>query len=131
MTTFYKLAISLILVAFTTLSTAQTTIYVSPSGSNGNDGSQAAPFQTIQFALSQMTTATTIEIMAGTYTEYLYLDGKAGTATEPNVIKPFGNDAVIVDGGGISASSGDALLFISNSAFINMPGINVLSYFSK
>ena len=62
MTTFYKLALSLILFTFTTLSIAQTTIYVSPSGSNGNDGSQASPFQTIQFALSQMTTATTIEI---------------------------------------------------------------------
>ncbi len=130
MTTFYKLALSLILVAFTTLSIAQTTIYVSPSGSNGNDGSQASPFQTIQFALSQMTTATTIEIMAGTYTEYLYLDGKVGTVTEPNVIKPFGNDAVIIDGGGASAGSGDALLFISNSAFLTIENItfkNIIS----
>jgi hypothetical protein len=124
MNVLYKIAFGLILIGYTTVSLAQSTFYVSPSGSNGNDGSQADPFQTIQFAISQMTTGTTIEIMAGTYTEYLYIDGKQGTAAAPNVIKAFGSDIVVIDGGGTSSSLGDALLFMSNTAHLTLENLN-------
>ena len=44
-------------------------VYVDPAGSDSNDGSQAAPFQTIQAALEEATPGTTINLAPGSYYE--------------------------------------------------------------
>ena len=41
-------------------------LYVDPSGSDSNDGSQGKPFQTIQAALDEATPGTTINVGPGT-----------------------------------------------------------------
>jgi len=46
-------------------------VYVDPAGSDSNDGSQGAPFQTIQAALEQATPGTTINLAPGNYYEEL------------------------------------------------------------
>src|SRR5205085_12352035 len=43
--------------------------YVSPSGSDGNPGTQAAPWRTIQHAASTLVAGDTAILMDGTYTE--------------------------------------------------------------
>jgi hypothetical protein len=44
-------------------------LYVSPTGNDGNDGSQAAPLRTIQAALDQAEAGTVINLAAGEYHE--------------------------------------------------------------
>ena len=46
-------------------------LYVDPAGSDSNDGSQGAPFQTIQAALEEATPGTTINLAPGKYYEEL------------------------------------------------------------
>ena len=46
-----------------------TSLYVSPSGSDNNDGSQTSPLQTIQSALDRAGPGTTITLAPGTYRE--------------------------------------------------------------
>ncbi len=61
---------------------AQTSIYhlyVSPSGSDSNSGSIAAPFRTISKAASVAKPSTTVHVAAGTYGNVV--NSKSGTAT--------------------------------------------------
>ncbi|HTK09940.1 MAG TPA: choice-of-anchor Q domain-containing protein [Ktedonobacteraceae bacterium] len=55
-------------------------LYVSPNGNDGDDGSQAHPFATIQKAASQATPGTTVLVLPGTYTQPVMIT-KSGTAT--------------------------------------------------
>jgi hypothetical protein len=66
---------------------AQTsTTWVSPTGSDTNAGTEAAPFKTLQKALDAATTGTTINLKAGTYREAV-ITKRAGTAAAPIKIK--------------------------------------------
>jgi hypothetical protein len=49
-------------------------LYVSPSGSDSNDGSQAHPFATIQKAAGVVTPGTTVHVLPGTYTESVLVE---------------------------------------------------------
>jgi hypothetical protein len=57
--------------------------YVSPSGSDSNDGSQAHPFATIHKAASVATAGTTVHVAPGTYTESVITVSQSGTASAP------------------------------------------------
>ncbi|MDA0666820.1 MAG: DUF1565 domain-containing protein [Planctomycetota bacterium] len=47
---------------------AQTTFFVDPvGGSDGADGSQATPFESLTFAMTQATAGDTVTLLAGTY----------------------------------------------------------------
>ena len=54
--------------------------YVSPSGNDTNDGSQTAPFATINKAASVATPGTTVHVLPGTYTTTVDI-AASGTAT--------------------------------------------------
>lgn len=57
--------------------------YVSPTGRDSNDGSQAHPFATIHKAASVATSGTTVHVAPGTYTEGVITVSQSGTATAP------------------------------------------------
>src|SRR5215210_464694 len=61
-------------------------LYVDPSGSDSNDGSQGKPFQTIQAALDEATPGTTINVGPGTYFETL-ATMRDGTPDAPITVK--------------------------------------------
>jgi Protein of unknown function (DUF1565) len=52
---------------------SQTTLYVSPSGSDSNSGSQASPFQTIGKAAGTVNPGVTVVVENGIYHETLNL----------------------------------------------------------
>lgn len=65
---------------------SSTTLSVSPSGSDTNPGTAAAPLRTIQAALDRAKPGTTIQLAPGIYRETLHTR-VAGTAAAPIVIK--------------------------------------------
>ncbi|MCX6250471.1 MAG: hypothetical protein NTX61_06945, partial [Bacteroidetes bacterium] len=69
---------------------AQTTHYVSTSGSNSNNGSSGSPWLTIQYAVDHSTSNDIIIVGAGTYNEYL-------TINKPLTLKgdPLGSQPTI------------------------------------
>ena len=73
---------------------AQTTVYVSTTGDNGNDGSAGNPWRTIQFAIEEVANGDIIEVATGTYTETLFIskpltiNGTAGTIVKPPAYDP-------------------------------------------
>lgn len=95
-----------------------TTLYVSPSGSDGNAGtSWSAAFATLTHALSQAGLGTQIWVAAGTYSEKIsipsgvsVLGGFAGTETSVDQ-RDWASHVTILDGGG----SGTVVSFASDA----------------
>lgn len=102
------------------------TLWVSPDGSNSNNGSKAHPFKTIQHALDHATPGTTVMVKAGTYAENVEFrhsgrpgapislvsadgEGKAhikpGKHESVGTIEAFGEDYIVIDG--FDVSGGD------------------------
>ena len=72
-------------------------IYVSPSGSNSNDGSSGRPFQTLNYALQKVSTGGTIHLSAGTYPDTAATN-RSGTASQPITIVGAGSNVTIITG---------------------------------
>lgn len=66
--------------------TSPPTIWVSSTGASGAAGTQAAPVRTIQEAIDRAQPGTTIQVMAGVYTENLKINRVSGTADAPITI---------------------------------------------
>jgi len=61
------------------------TFYVSPSGSNSNPGTINQPWQTIGYAISQLTAGDVLRVLDGVYNEYVHIN-RNGTPTNRIVI---------------------------------------------
>ena len=70
--------------------------YVSPDGSNDNTGDapgSASAYQTIEYAVSQMSSGDTCYVQAGSYHESINLSSKSGLT-----IAAYGDGPVLMDG---------------------------------
>ena len=79
---------------------AQTTYYVAPAssgGDNNNAGTLAAPFETLQYAVNQLTAGDILYIREGTYRETITID-EDGTSGNLITIENYNNEVVTIDG---------------------------------
>jgi hypothetical protein len=102
------------------------TLWVSPNGSDSNNGSKGHPFKTIQHALDHATPGTAVMVKAGTYAEnvefrhsgragapisLISADGEGKAHIKPGkhktggTIEAFGEDYIVIDG--FDVSGGD------------------------
>jgi hypothetical protein len=79
-------------------STGQT-FYVSPTGSDSNPGTLAAPWRTIQKAVNTLSPGQKAQIRAGTYDENVNIYGRSGTATAPITIEAYPGEKPIIGTG--------------------------------
>src|SRR5262245_45216075 len=101
-------------------------IWVSPDGSNSNDGSRAHPYKTIQYALDHARPGRAFFVMTGTYAANVEFhvsgladkpiwltsaDGRGaalithGRGTTTATIEAFGEDYIVING--FNVSGGD------------------------
>ena len=79
---------------------SQTTYYVAPSisgGNNTNAGTIEAPFETLQHAIDQLTAGDILYIREGTYRETITID-ENGTSGSLITIQNYNNEVVTIDG---------------------------------
>jgi len=77
-----------------------TTYYVAPSSSGGSDsnaGTLAAPFETLQHAINQLSAGDILYIRAGTYRETITID-ENGASGNLITIENYNNEVVTIDG---------------------------------
>jgi hypothetical protein len=86
----------IIILLFVYASASAATFYVSPTGSNRNEGrSEKTPFQTVQFAIDQMTAGDTLIVQDGFYTGTLHLkSGITIKAQHPRKVIFSGTEAL-------------------------------------
>ncbi|MFL5812262.1 MAG: choice-of-anchor D domain-containing protein [Bdellovibrionia bacterium] len=108
------LSFSLFASLFATSSFAASDLYVSPSGSDSNSGSQSAPFKTIAKASQAASPGTTIHVAGGTYNVSAPALGSAGILTSKSgtasahirfVSDPKNRAKIVMSGTGIAWNS--------------------------
>jgi hypothetical protein len=95
-------------------------LYVSPSGSDSNNGSQSSPFATINKAASVATAGTIVHVAPGTYNESVSLS-KSGTATAPIT---FQSDT---KGGAKIVGGSNGLVFQNSGDYVHIIGFDITS----
>lgn len=73
------------------------TLYVAPTGDDGNAGSKEKPYQTLSHAAKQLRPGDTLLAMSGIYPEGKLLQGMKGTAEKPIVIAAAPGEKPILD----------------------------------
>ena len=95
-----KLVLTSILVLSFSQIFSQNTYYVAPSasgGDNGNVGSLAAPFETLAYAIEQLSAGDILYLREGTYRETITID-EDGTSSSLITIQNYNNEVVTIDG---------------------------------
>lgn len=97
---------------------AGTAYYVSPTGSDTNPGTSAAPFKTFAKANSMLTAGGTLYIYAGVYNQQLKIT-KSGTSSAWINVKPTGG-AVTIDMGNIAEVGMDI-----RASYVNVSSLGI------
>jgi len=86
----------LIFILFLFISTIASakTIYLATDGDNGNPGTLASPYGTMQYAVNQLRVGDTLYIRGGTYnqTDYVDIYGYDGTESDPICVFAYPDD---------------------------------------
>ena len=95
--------------------------YISPTGDNANDGSEANPWETMAYAYNNSTTGDTIHCLAGTYTMVNQTFG-----TERTVTGADAKTTIFNGGGGAVTWRTSPVMTISNIHFTNHAQASVI-----
>jgi hypothetical protein len=98
-------------------------LYVSPSGSDSNDGSKDQPFRSISAASQHATPGTTVHVAPGTYAGG-FDTTTSGTATNPITYVSTVPGGAIIRGGG-ATSGGEAVVWRLSGSYCKIQGFNI------
>jgi hypothetical protein len=73
-------------------------LHVATTGNDANDGSEAKPWRTVQYALKRLKPGDTLSLRGGVYHESVHLV-RSGTANAPITIASHPGELAILDGG--------------------------------
>lgn len=93
-------------------------LYVSPAGSDSNDGSMGAPLATIRAGLMRATPGTRVNVLAGTYAGGGSFANLAGQPGAPIALS--GRPGAIIDGAGSSMA-----LALSDARYVVLEGLTI------
>ena len=98
--------------------------YVSPSGSDGNAGTLASPWRTINTSVGKLKAGDTLNVRGGTYVEVVSVN-VSGTATSPITIMAYPGELPIIDGQNRLPTTDWTALVAIEGNYINMSGFEV------
>lgn len=102
-------------------------LVVSPSGSDTNAGTLAAPLRTIQVAVRRVVQGGIVELRGGRYDQRVRLIGVRDVT-----IQPFADEHPVLDGSRMNPASGrTAMVEIADSVGVTVRGLEVTGYRTK
>ena len=120
--------LSLVLVLFaasTLLAQSGATYYVATNGSDGNPGTFAAPWLTVQHAATTATAGATVYVMGGVYNQIVSFPN-SGTQGSPITFQSYPGQTAILDGTGLAVSGTQGLITISGArSYITISGFEI------
>jgi len=103
------------------------TYYMATDGDDGNSGSLAAPWATLDYAWSQLSAGDLLYVRGGTYnvTTTIYLEDKSGTSSDPILIYNYPNEEPVFDYGSTTYANQIYGLRFDNVDYIYVKGLRV------
>ncbi len=99
--------------------------YVSTEGDDTNDGSEAAPWRHIQFALDQARPGDTIYVMNGVYNEMVIFNNPGSADGGYITLQNYPGHTPVIDGSGLTLEGEPGLVVIENMAYIRLIGFEI------
>ena len=94
------LALSMLGWGLTESRTMQATeYYVSPNGSDNNNGTLDSPWQTLGYALGRLLPGDVLYLRGGRYYEHEIMTRLKGTASAPITVRSYPGEQAVIDGG--------------------------------
>jgi parallel beta-helix repeat protein len=104
--------------------TAENAIYVSPSGSDSNDGSKQSPYKSINTALDNAAVGTTVYLREGTYSENVSFSN-SGTESAYITLKNYPGEKPVLKGTG---KNDKAIIELDGHDYIHIEGLELCDY---
>ena len=102
-------------------------LVVSPSGSDANAGTRAAPLRTIQVALRRLATGGVVELRGGVYHQRVRLIGVHNVT-----VRPFRHEHPILNGSTLRPKGGrPAMVEIADSSGVTVRGLDITGFRTK
>ncbi len=99
--------------------------YVSIQGDDANDGSEAAPWRHIQFALDQAGPGDTVYVMDGEYNEMVTFNTPGSADDGYITLQNYPGHAPVIDGTGLALEGEPGMVVIENMAYIKLSGFEI------
>ena len=111
---------------------APTTYYVATTGSDGNPGTLAEPWGTIQHAADNMSAGDTVLVRGGIYEEAVTIN-VSGSAVDGDVIfRSYAGETAVLDGSNLTVPNSDSALFLIDSQrYVTIDGFELRNYRSS
>jgi parallel beta-helix repeat protein len=100
-------------------------LFVSTGGDDANDGSEAAPWRHIQFALDQAKAGDTVYVMAGEYNEMVAFHTPGSAEGGYITLQNYPGQAPVIDGTGLSLGEEPGLVAIDDMAYVKLIGFEI------
>ena len=105
--------------------------YVATTGDDGNPGTQAAPFRTIQHAVDTVPAGATILVESGVYNELVTITRSGSASAGFLTLTAAPNAHPILDGTELGVPDGqNGLIMIDNASFVRVKGFEIRNYVS-
>lgn len=115
----------------TLLAKAETgqTYYVATTGSDGNAGTSAQPWKTIQHAADTAAAGDTVQVHGGVYNEHVEISSTGNAASGYITFEAFAGETPVVDGTGLDIPQNQWGLFtLHSAAYVVVEGFEVRNY---
>jgi hypothetical protein len=99
--------------------------YVSAEGDDAHDGSEAAPWQHIQFALDQARPGDTVYVMKGEYNEMVTFNTSGSADGGYITLQNYAGQKPVIDGTGLTLEGEPGLVVIENISYIKLSGFEI------
>ena len=120
----YGILLATAVALLTAVNSNATTYHVSPTGSDTNPGTQAAPWRTIGKAANVLGPGDTAVIGNGKYVEKVTVT-KSGTPTAPIVFQAAPGQTPVIDGAGLSTGTYGSLWAFSGASYVKLDGLTI------
>jgi len=103
-------------------------LYVSTTGDDGNPGSQAAPWRTIQHAADSARAGSTVNVRGGVYEERVTINVSGNAKDGFITFRSYPEETAVLEGEHLTPEARSGMFVIRNKSYIRIEGFEIRNY---
>lgn len=107
---------------------ANSSFFVSTTGSDSNPGTQAAPWRTIQHAAETVRAGGTVNVRGGVYEELLTIKASGNAADGYITFRSYPGETAVLDAEHFTPSGRQGVLTIHNQSYVRIEGFEIRNF---